>query len=311
MNIAEQMLERRYNYYMSEVEKCLDQLEHSRNNVEGLERKLLYDTLVQAKNNLITVGQGIKMFAKSIAPFLFIATRRAEQLIRSYRALNEIWTRRLSQNISNLNEDKFKNITIKSIKKEVLEERLHVAKEIHKVIQDAKTICEVKIDLNAEVHWATDDILNLQKALHRLGLNVAKFNLTGKIDKTYDSYYTKDTIEHLGYSIDDIEDLVKSSSELATYVNKKETKKITETISAYFDDLAKQENALHEMQSLDESVKEQKIHEMEMRVIRLWNITSFFKIMQKLTHDIFRDIFKLCREAAATEGNKKENESEY
>ena len=250
-----------------------------------------------------------KALAKFLSPFIAILGRRTEKALRSYGALNGVWTNRL-ENLE-VDDNKFKNTTIKIVPKKVLEQRIEVAVDLYKILEDTKQICNSTVNIDSDTAWNNSELFEIQKKLSVVGISIGKFSLVKKPDKDYHTQAVKGSIKHLGYDFHDISSLMNDIKPLSEYISKKNVSKLTALIGNYFEYIAKQEQAIIKLQTLGDMEKEEKLQELNAKTIRLWSISIMLKIMPVLCKSIFDDVLLLSRVAANSTTKPAEEDNQY
>lgn len=245
-----------------------------------------------SKSGIGFIGQKIS----SLFNRLFVSLRNlTEKILFRHNTIITKWNNRIMKNLNHIDNSKFSQYVTRIVPYHILEKRISVLLKLHHVIDNIESICEAKIDYNSE-DWRTPEITSMYTKLSEIGLDATRLNLLNKVSSSYDKVRLKSTVDNLGYSINNLTDVISKIKPIVQYADFGSVKKISNRFVAYSDKLAKYEESLRfNEEDMSSSELEEKRHILKIKLARLWWISHFIRATYVIADDIVIDVLKLCK----------------
>lgn len=298
--MSNDILERRLTKYSEEFISTVLRKNTSQGN-EGL-----YDVIAKTLDDVRVLSKTVFHLGKMLVPLFIMSGRRMQHAFSSYHTLNEKYYSTLRNINFKMDNEKFESTKIKTVPFSEMEKRIQVASALHHFVENTSAVCENNIDLSHDDAWLSRDVMNIHKALLSIGINLGQFGLSESPKIKYSERDIKASMNDLGYSQDNLTDLISELKKLSKYADKNEFKKLTDNIAKYFLQITEQEKKLEHLENIDEEARENITKTIEIKTIRLWTVSQCLKVMSQLCTDVSDDVLKISRIAINSEEKQKE-----
>jgi hypothetical protein len=217
-----------------------------------------------------------------------------ELIVLRYSSIVFRWQKRISANLSKINNDRFSERKASIVDKEQLLLRISAVQKLHHVLDNVELVCEAPVKSNS-VDWRTPEFMQAYDAMMKIGFDANRFDLVKKASAVYDEARTKGTLDAHGYTVSDIEELIELIKPLAHYAQSNQAKALAKRFVDYSDKLVKYETSLREQTDLDDFERQERLSVLNIRIARLWWLSHFIKAANVLATDVVKDVLTICK----------------
>lgn len=241
-------------------------------------------------------GALIKRISRIATRLLILLRSTGEQIFSTYTAILERWDKRLKNNIGRIDNTKFGSYKLSIPDYEVMKKRIAVLNKLHFLIDNLEHVCDSPAQRDTN-DWRVPEFMAAYRAMQEIGFDSTSYDLIRKLSPGYKKQKYKATLDAHGYMVAHLQELVKDCSIVAKYASKSTRDIIHTKVTHYSDQLLKYEQAVRTNEDMDESSKNEKLQQIDMKIARLWWITHFINSLYKVSSDVVNDVLNLCKVA--------------
>ena len=221
-----------------------------------------------------------------------------ENTTKQYGFMAKMWNDRLQKNLDKIVDERFNSLVVSTVDLDILKRRVEVVGRISQLLEKSESVVNSPIhDVDDPNSYNTPEFVECYKDLKDIGFNMTNKTFVESKSQGYSSKEEKKSMEEHGYSKSSLVKL----TELAKTIASTATKKWLETTVAKFQhlngELEKHEKAIIENRALEESEKQVEIKKVSIRISRLWWLSNFIHLLQKLSEDCMKYMLKVFRAA--------------
>lgn len=222
----------------------------------------------------------------------------AENLSKQYTIIIQLWEKKLSKHLHDIDDEHFENTKIKCVPYRVLNDRIAVIRDISAMIEKIEAIVESPIDdVDDPNSYNTPIFVQLYKELDDIGFTMTNKTFTESRSQGYSSMEVEKTVGDLDYSKQTLVEMINSIKGISRLATKKWLTETVERFKKFNDSLVYKEKKLMDNNSIDEDVKKTEIAKVRIRISRLWWLSNFIHMLNVLTGDQMKYALKVFRAA--------------
>ncbi len=270
----------------------------------------LLDIYVINKTDLLYIN-GVERFSfgmvlKDISTLLKRITARIfrlgrtiiENITKNYTVISKLWINKLQKHIDEIDENEFFKIELKTVSYDVLSKRIAVIGDIKQLLSHIPSIINNPInDVDDENAYNTPEFITVYKKIKEIGFNMTNKVFTESQASGYKNQYITATIEKHGYTKSHLPELMKYAEIISEFTKNNFIKKIIEDFKKTNESLENYEKNIIHNTILDDSRKEEELKKTQIKISRLWYLSNFVHILQKLSEDQMKIILNIFRSA--------------
>lgn len=221
-----------------------------------------------------------------------------EDVFKKYELASRLWEDRINENIEKINDEHFREKIVKTIPLETLKQRIVVIGNIAQLLENAESIVNSPIhDIDDPNSYNTPEFINGYKQLKEIGFNLTNKTFVESKSQGYSAKTEKRRLEDHGYSKSDLPELAKMAKTVANTTSKKWLENTVQRFKNLEGKLLAYEKQTMINQAMDRSIKEEELKKVQIRLSRLWWLSNFIHLLQKLASDQMTHILHIFRAA--------------
>lgn len=222
----------------------------------------------------------------------------AENLSKQYTIIIQLWEKKLSKHLHDIDDEHFENTKIKCVPYDIFKDRVAVIKSISSMIEKIESIVNAPInDPEDPDSYNTPIFVKLYNELTNIGFSMTNRTFTESRSQGYTSKEVEQSISNLDYSKQSLTELANIAKSLSVLATKKWLDETVSRFTKFNDSLLYHEKKTMDNNTIDEHDKKIELLKVRIKISRLWWLSNFIHMLNTLTEDQMKYALKVFRAA--------------